>query len=106
MFMIKLMGMERLKKLLKAYDDAPKIYHVTRYWRNAVDQIIKEIEKADLKKIRSGEYPIFSKFGFYEYVYPNSYGTFFTKNMFKLLKLFAKKLLLPYFLKLSDIREM
>jgi putative sugar O-methyltransferase len=38
--------------------------------------------------------------------YPNSYGTFFTQNTFKFIKLFAKKLLLPYFLKLSDIREM
>jgi hypothetical protein len=60
--------MERLKKLLKAYEDAPEIYHATRYWRKAVDEITKEIEKADLRKLRSGEYPVFAKFGFYEYV--------------------------------------
>jgi putative sugar O-methyltransferase len=98
--------MDRLKKLIESYNDSPEIYHATRYWKDALDKITKEIETADLTKMRSGQFPIFAKFGFYEYVYPNAYGTRFTKKAFTLIKVFAKKLLLPYFLKLSDIREM
>lgn len=98
--------MERLKKLFEAYSKAPEIYHATRYWKNSVTEIIEEIEKADLTKMRSGQYPIFAKFGFGEYVYRNSYSSFFKKTAFKIIQPYIKKIPLPYHLALNDIREM
>lgn len=100
------MAIDRLKKLIEAYDKAPEIFHATRYWKSAVDETIKEIENADLTKMRSGHYPIFAKFGFYEYVYKNPYINFFKKKLFTSVFPYIEKFQLPYFLQLSDIREM
>jgi putative sugar O-methyltransferase len=98
--------MKRLEKLFEAYNNAPEIFHATRYWKNSVIEIIKEIQKADLSKMRSGQYPIFAKFGFGEYVYKNPYKSFPKKITFDIIHPFITKLPLPYSIKLSDIREM
>lgn len=98
--------MQRLKKLLEAYNDSPEIFHATRYWKDSDTKLIKEIERADLSKMRSGQYPIFAKFGFAEYVYKNPYKSFAKKFAYEIISPFLEKLPLPYFLKLSDIREM
>lgn len=100
------MAIDRLEKLIEAYGKAPEIFHATRYWKSAVDETIKEIQNADLTKMRSGQYPIFAKFGFYEYVYKNPYTNSFKKKLFNSVYPYIEKFQLPYFLQLSDIREM
>lgn len=98
--------MDRLKRLFEAYSKAPEIFHATRYWKDSTLEVCNEIEKADLSKMRSGEYPIFAKFGFGEYVYKNVYKSLPRKLAFEVIQPFLPKLPLPYFLDVSDIREM
>lgn len=101
--------MEHLDRLLEAYSSAPEIFHAGRYWKTYEKGIIDEIRKADLAQLRSGKYPVFSTFGFSESVY--NYRPSMPLHE-KLLKKAVRKLfvtdraILPYSLKLSDIREM
>jgi putative sugar O-methyltransferase len=101
--------MENLTKLLEEYNKAPDIFQAGRYWKNYEDKIINEIKNSDIKQLRSGRYPIFGTFGFSESVYHYHPQTPFYQKFFKkvIRKFFiTDKSLLPYSLKLSDIREM
>lgn len=101
--------MNHLKSLLEEYYKAPEIFQAGRYWKSYEDKIISEIGKADFSKLRSGDYPIFGTFGFSESVYhyhPDM--PFYLKSLKKLIRKYfiTNKALLPYSLKLNDIREM
>ncbi len=101
--------MKDLDRLYNEYKNAPELFQAGRYWKAYEDKIISEIRKADIEQLRSGKYPIFGTFGFSEQVY--NYRTnmpFFKKLMMQTVrKLFiTNRAILPYSLKLSDIREM
>lgn len=101
--------MNHLDKLYAAYQDAPEIFHVSRYWRAYEQRIIEEVKTADIQELRSGKYPLFSTFGFNDLVYhyhPNMSS--YVKSARKLIrKLFIdNRASLPYSLTLHDIREM
>ncbi len=101
--------MNHLKSLLEAYYKAPEIFQAGRYWKTYEDKIIHEIGKADISKLRSGDYPIFGTFGYSESVYhyhPDM--PFYLKSLKKLIRksFITNRALLPYSLKLGDIREM
>lgn len=101
--------MSHLEKLYDAYQQAPGIFHVSRYWQAYEQQILETVKTADLRELRSGKYPIFSTFGFNDMVYnyhPNM--PFYVREARKLVrKLFIdNRASLPYSLTLSDIREM
>ena len=101
--------MDNLNKLIEAYNKAPEIFQAGRYWKNYEDEIINEIKKANFTQLKSGKYPIFSTFGFAELIYnslpnmplPNRLAKQFFRKLF-----ISDKAILPYSLKLSDIREM
>ena len=101
--------MNNLKPLLEDYNSSPEIFHAGRYWKSYEDKIIQEIEKSDIKELRSGKYPIFGTFGFSESVYhyhPNM--PLHLKIAKKLIRRFfiTGKATLPYSLRLNDIRQM
>ncbi len=101
--------MTHLDKLYAAYQQAPEIFHVGRYWQAYEQKIIEEVKTADLRELRSGKYPLFSTFGFNDLVY-HYHPTMpsYVKSARKLVrKLFIdNRASLPYSLKLDDIREM
>ena len=96
--------MENLEKLLTAYNNAPAIYQATSYWQGNEARIVKEIEHADMHKIREGDNPVFAKFGFNESIYRYNKMPFFRKMLLKTIR--KRFNTLPYGMKLSDIREM
>ncbi len=101
--------MSHLRKLLEKYYNAPEIYQAGRYWKTYEQQIIQEIESADINQLRSGDYPIFGTFGFTESVYNyHPKMPIHQKVARKIIrKLFVtNRAILPYSLKLEDIREM
>ena len=101
--------MTHLTKLYDAYQQAPEIFHVSRYWRAYEAKIIEEVKTADIKELRSGKYPLFSTFGFNDLVY--NYHPTMPLHV-KLARKIVRKLFidnrasLPYSLTLNDIREM
>lgn len=101
--------MENLDRLLKAYRDAPEVFQAGRYWKAYEDKIVSEIKKADLGQLRSGRHPIFSTFGFSEAIYNYHPSLPLHEKLIKqaIRKLFVtNRAILPYSLKLADIREM
>ena len=101
--------MQNIDKLIQAYENAPEIFQAGRYWKAYEDKIANEIKSADIEQLRSGKYPIFGTFGFTEAVYNYSYNMpVFTKIIKKIIRKFfvTNKAILPYSLRLSDIREM
>lgn len=98
-----------LDKLYDAYQKAPEIFHVSRYWRAYEQKILNEVKTADIQELRSGKYPLFSTFGFNDLVY-NYHPTMpaYVREARKLVrKLFIdNRASLPYSLRLEDIREM
>lgn len=101
--------METLDRLLKEYHNAPEIFQAGRYWKTYEDKIISEIKQANITQLRSGKYPIFSTFGFSEAVYNYHPNLPLHEKLIKqtIRKLFVtNRAILPYSLKLSDIREM
>ncbi len=101
--------MDRLSLLLEEYRKAPEIFQAGRYWKTYEARIIREIEKSDINQLRSGKYPIFGTFGFSESVYHyHPQVPFYTKLAKQAIRslFITNKALLPYSLRLSDIREM
>jgi putative sugar O-methyltransferase len=101
--------MNQLKALLEEYRKAPEIFQAGRYWKAYEDNIIREIEMADINQLRSGAYPIFGTFGFSESVYHYPPQMPFYLKFFKKIVRFlfiTNKATLPYSLRLQDIREM
>lgn len=101
--------MTHLDKLYSAYQQAPEIFHVSRYWRAYEQKIIEEVKTADIQELRSGKYPLFSTFGFNDLVYHyHPTMPFYIKGIRKLVRnLFIdNRASLPYSLTLNDIREM
>jgi len=101
--------MENLDSLIEEYKNAPEIFQVGRYWKAYEDKIIEEVKNADISQLRSGAYPIFGTFGFSESIYHyHPKMNFFTKSAKKIIRslFITKRALLPYSLKLQDIREM
>ncbi len=101
--------MNHLDKLYQAYDNAPEIFHASRYWRAYEADIIAQVKTADLSELRSGKYPLFSTFGFNDLVhYYHPSMPFYVRMIRKLVrKLFIdNRAALPYSLRLEDIREM
>src|SRR5687768_16940227 len=101
--------MQLLQTLLQEYSKAPEIYHATRYWEAYEQRIVKEIERADLAQLRSGKYPIFATFGFNENIYHYRHDISWHKKLNqKLIRKYfiGGKSILPYNLRLKDIREM
>lgn len=101
--------MQTLDRLLKEYHNAPEIFQAGRYWKTYEDKIVSEIKQADITQLRSGKYPIFSTFGFSEAVYNYHPNLPLHEKLIKqaIRKLFVtNRAILPYSLKLSDIREM
>jgi len=101
--------MDKLSILLEEYNKAPEIFQAGRYWKTYEDRIINEIKNSDISQLRSGKYPIFGTFGFSESIYYYRpllpFYSKFTKQLIR--KLFiTNRALLPYSLRLSDIREM
>lgn len=101
--------MTHLDKLYAAYQNAPEIFHVGRYWRAYEQKIIEEVKTADISELRSGKYPLFSTFGFNDLVY-HYHPTMpsYVKTARKLVrKLFIdNRASLPYSLRIEDIQEM
>lgn len=101
--------MNQLDQLYAAYQKAPEIFHVSRYWRAYEQKILDEVKTADIRELRSGKYPLFSTFGFNDLVY-NYHPTMpaYVREARKLVrKLFIEnRASLPYSLRLEDIREM
>lgn len=101
--------MNHLDKLYQAYDNAPEIFHASRYWRAYEKKIINEVRNTDLNELRSGKYPIFTTFGFNDLVYYyHPTMPFYIKAIRKIVRsLFIdNRASLPYSLRLDDIREM
>ncbi|PSR55539.1 hypothetical protein AHMF7605_19515 [Adhaeribacter arboris] len=101
--------MDNLDQLLAEYYKAPEIFQAGRYWKAYEAKIISEIKRADIGQIRSGKYPIFSTFGFSDLVYRYHPNMLLHEKLIKKIirKLFvADRAILPYSLKLADIREM
>ena len=101
--------MNHLDKLSQAYNNAPEIFHVGRYWRAYEAKILEQVKTADLTELRSGKYPIFNTFGFNDLVH--QYHP--TMPLYvKLLRKGVRKLFidgrasLPYSMRLEDIQEM
>jgi len=101
--------METLDKLIEAYKNAPALFQAGRYWKAYEQRIVREIRRADLDELRSGRHPIFSTFGFSESVYSYHPDMPLHEKIAKktIRKLFVtNRAVMPYSLKLSDIREM
>ena len=101
--------MDKLDQLVEAYRAAPEIYQVGRYWKAYEDKVIEEVKKADLQQLRSGAYPIFGTFGFSESIYHYNQKMSLPVKLAKkaIRSLFiTKRALLPYSLRLEDIRHM
>ncbi len=101
--------MRNLEKLLEEYYKAPEIFQAGKYWKAHEDRIINEIRRADITQLRSGKYPIFGAFGFSELIYyyhPNT--PIYIKRLKQIIRriFITDKALLPYSLRLGDIREM
>jgi len=100
---------ENLDRLLQEYNNAPEIFQAGRYWKAYEADIVNEIKKADMKQLRSGQYPIFRTFGFSDLVYNyHPKMPLYEKLIKKVIRRFfvTGKAILPYSLKLADIREM
>ncbi|MDX9858510.1 MAG: putative sugar O-methyltransferase [candidate division Zixibacteria bacterium] len=63
------MDITQLSPLVDAYRRAPEEFHATRYWQTYEQQILDELRRIDITRIRSGEYPILGTFGFGDTVY-------------------------------------
>lgn len=101
--------MKDLDRLYNEYKNAPELFQAGRYWKAYEDRIISQIRSADIEQLRSGKYPIFGTFGFSEQVYNYRINMPFYKKLTRQIirKLFiTNRAILPYSLKLSDIREM
>jgi len=98
-----------LISLVNEYNNAPEIFHAGRYWKAYEMNIIREIEKADINQLRSGDYPIFGTFGFSESVYHyHPQMPYYLKLIKRIVRalFITDKAFLPYSLRLKDIREM
>lgn len=97
-----------LRELLEAYENAPREYHATRYWRAYHDRILAAVEALDVDQLRSGRYPILSTFGFNDTVYayhPNL--PLWKKAALKAVhRVTQNRSALPYSLDVTAIREM
>ena len=101
--------MENLITLLEEYNKAPEIFQAGRYWKGYEEYIVREIQRADINQLRSGNYPIFGTFGFSESVYHyHPQMPFYLKLIKKTVRtlFITNKATLPYSLRLQDIREM
>lgn len=100
--------MNHLQKLLNRYNNAGEIYQAGRYWKAYEDKLVEQVKNAEFDELRSGKYPIFGTFGFSESVFHSSTGlTFYQKLKNKILrKVINSNKIIPYGLKLRDIREM
>ena len=101
--------MKDLDRLYNEYKNAPELFQAGRYWKAYEDRIISQIRSADIEQLRSGKYPIFGTFGFSEQVYNYRINMRFYKKLTRQIirKLFiTNRAILPYSIKLSDIREM
>ncbi len=103
------MKKDNLKDLLQEYRNAPKEFHVTSYWESYQRRTIDTVYSIDLSQLRSGKYPILATFGFNDVIYtyhPNL--PFLKKAIRKFIHrhLIKDKDILPYGIKISDIREM
>ena len=98
----------RLSQLVEAYRSAPPEYRATSYWQAYEDEIVSTIPDLDLDQLRSGRYPILSKIGFHDVVYPSAGTASIWKRGLSRL---AERLgisgpaALPYGLDLRAIRE-
>jgi putative sugar O-methyltransferase len=98
-----------LSNLLQAYRSAPQEFQATSYWRSYERDILNAISSIQIDQLRSGRYPILATFGFGDVVY--SYHPRLPRWKKSVLKTFhnvfiKNRPVLPYGLKLSDIREM
>lgn len=101
--------MDQLDLLLSKYKEAPAIYRAGRYWEEYEEKIVKELLKVDLNQMRSGRYPLFATFGFNESVYHYRHDAPLRTTLYqKLVRkyIIANKKILPYNLRLADIRDM
>lgn len=98
-----------LKNILQEYRNAPKEFHATSYWDSYEKGLLDTVHSIDLSQLRSGKYPILATFGFSDVIYsyhPNL--PFWKKAILKFIHryLIMNRVILPYHLKTSDIREM
>lgn len=94
--------------LLRAYRDAPGIYQATSYWDRYEKPILEALENLEPDELRSGKYPILSTFGFSDlvYAYPPTMPKWKKTLQRAFHGLIGDRAILPYGLKLSDLREM
>lgn len=101
--------MKHLELLLDKYKSAPAVYKAGRYWEAYERRILDELGKVDLGQMRSGRYPLFATFGFNESVYHYRHDMPFYEVLYRkfVRKYFiGNRPILPYNLRLTDIREM
>jgi len=108
-FHSKSQDVKHLNLLLNRYNEAPEIFKAGRYWEAYERKIVDELYKVDLTQMRSGRYPLFATFGFNESVYHYRHDAPFVRTLYqKFVRKFIirNSKILPYNLRLIDIREM
>lgn len=98
-----------LKNLIEEYNNSQNEFHETKYWEVYKNPILATINQMDINELRSGKYPILSKFGFNEIVF-RKFSSF--KTRLKIVSYLLWKILVknenyrPYSVDKSDLREM
>jgi hypothetical protein len=99
----------KLARLMRDYRSAPEEFHATSYWAAYEGKLLEELSSLDLSRLRSGKAPILETFGFNDITYKYQSKKFFLERW--LLQALTRTLcnlreILPYGIKLKDIREM
>lgn len=102
------MDVSQLMPLIDAYRNAPKEFQATRYWQTYEQPILRELERVDFRRVRSGEYPILATFGFGDTVYiyhPHEAGWRKAVKRFIHRHVIKDRGMLPYRLNLTNLQR-
>lgn len=97
------------ERLVDASEAGQQIYHATSYWKSYEKRVLKGVYDIDFSNFRSGKYPGFEHFGFFEKKH-NDIKTL--KDKFKVFAsavksiFFKSKTIIPYDLDIRDIQLM